>query len=301
MIEGALVVVVTVVVVGAVLAVFWPNRFGDYALAIAVVISLPLAALLLLYKAFLIVLRGFGFIFQRLIKSVIFLVYGTVLTAVVGLSYPVPFIGRRAIKLKDRFTELIGIPGLVEELRFTRKMMVEIIEEQDERPLEHDTVGDYRDELRHVKKNGKEVLSAGESALSFVLAGLLSVSQIFRLGLFNVDLYGWAAAVLIQIGLIIVAISVVYRMYLMDFLAFNGDEEFSTIEQMDIALSYQKGVTKLAIVEHGMFMVLLVSALSDVDREIVRTALSYYYGDETSFFETMQFAWKLLRGEQSVR
>ena len=177
-------------------------------------------------------------------------------------------------------------------------MMVEIVAEQDERTPEYESENRYQDELVRAKERGKEILSTGESVLSLFIGGGLLVSQVYGFKLNRSNFYGFTASVAIQIGLFVVAVSILYRVSILDFLSFTGDEELSSIDEFDAALSYQKGITRVRFLQLLTFMFVLAMKLSNANRETVRATLALYYDNDTTFLESMTFAWEQLSAEK---
>lgn len=299
----SLVILGILIAIGIILGVFREDWLSGYLLAVSFAIAFPLVILLKIISALFALVRLFwellGITLKAGAKTVAFVVISAIPVLVIGLTYFVPHVGRAIQKLNAWLEQFIDTSSLISECRYSRRMMVEIVAEQDDRTPRYELEDRYREELVQVKESGQEILSAGESVLSLFIGGGLLVSQLYNVPLKDVNFYGFTADIAIQIGLFVIAVSILYRVSILDFLSFNGEDEFSSLEEFDAALSYQKGVSRVGFIQILTLLFVLAMRFTKSDRKTVRATLALYYDNDTSFIESMTFAWETLRAERS--
>jgi len=303
--SAAALVLILILSVGFLLAFLHRDWFNLYLIAVAFVVAVPFVLAIKLFyilRAVVFLTIGLGEMFLKaMVKAGVFLVYSVSLTPITLLSAVPSLVGKATLKTRSRYQGLSGnrivssMEGLPEELRFARNLMTDIIVEYDEIDPEYDDMEAYRNQLKTVKEKGEDTLSTGESVLSISLGGLLLVSQVLKLGVFQVEIYGLTAAIVIQLGLIAVALSIFYRVSLLDFLAFDQSEEFESIREADVKLSYQRGMARMASMQQLMLLLVLGLVLSNVNRDVVDEVLRVNYDDETTIEDTVRRAWDLIR------
>lgn len=284
---------------GVVLAVVRQEWFGYYVIAVAVVIGFFIGTpIVLAYKLSRWIWQA---VFSKILKAVIFLGSMTIVTPVVFVTAGIPRLGAWFSEQKDRVTSivtrLIELPKLGEELQDIRGMMIRVLVKVDDPKPEHSEPEPYQEELREIRKKGESRLNTGETVLSLSLGALMLVSQIWQLGIFQISFYGTAAEFVIQAGLFVIAVSIGYRVAVMDFLSFSGGEEFQSLKEMDVAVSYQKGVCSVAFIQHLMSMVFVVAVLSKLKKDLAEDLLRIHYAG-TSYRETMKEGWRRLNETQ---
>lgn len=291
-----------VLAIGILLEITREDWFSTYLTIIATVITFPIVASFRVVAIAFMLIQLFwklSILFLKSIaKAVLFGIAGIVLSVIIGVSYFVPHIGGRVLWVEKRLRRTIDISRLVDECRFTRDMMIEIVAEQDTRFYKYESEDRYRKGLKEVKEVGEKKLSLGESALSLFVGGVLLVSQVHQVQLLQTGFYGFAIVHVIEAGLLIIAISIIYRASILEFLTYSGDEEFSSLAELDVALSYQKAISRVGIIQLLTFMIVLGMRFSSANRERISSVLNLYYGDKT-FLESMRFAWREIRREDS--
>jgi len=207
------------------------------------------------------------------------------------ISFVVPHVGDRAQSLKGHIRSSLVISNLVLQSEKMRDIMIEIVAEEDSRDLDFDNPEQYREELTSVKEDGKRRLETGESVLSISLGAVLLGMNIVGLELLEATILGYSATFLIQIWLLAITVSIVYRTTALEFLAFSSDDTFDSLERMDAALGYQKGVSLVGFAQGLTFCVMFTAAISRVKYDIINTALRAKYTDKP----WVSLAWKQLR------
>lgn len=194
-------------------------------------------------------------------------------------------------------TALVELPKLGKELRDVRAMMIRVLVEVDDPEPDLSEPEPYQKKLRRIRKSGENRLNTGETMLSLSLGALMLISQIWEMGIFQVNFFGVVAEFVIQVGLLVIAVSIGYRLIVMDFLSFSGDEDFHSLKEMDVAVSYQKGVCSVAFVQHLMSMIVLVAVLSRLKKDLAEDLLRIHYSG-LSFYKTMREGWRRLNETQ---
>ena len=238
---------------------------------------------------------------SKVLKAVIFILSILLITPIVFVTAGIPWIGNGILKLKDSVialvTALVELPNLGKELRDVRAMMIRILVEVDDPEPELSEPEPYRKKLRNIRKNGENRLNTGETVLSLSLGALMLMSQVWEIGIFQVNFFGVVAEFVIQLGLLVIAVSIGYRVAVMDFLSFSGDEDFHSLKEMDVAVSYQRGVCSVAFVQHLMSMIVLVVVLSRLKKDLAEDLLRIRYSG-LSFYKTMREGWRRLNEVQ---
>lgn len=287
---------------GALLSIIHEYMFEKYLLLIALIIALPLV---LVVKGIAIILRIIRLLWnlslitlRAVLKSLIYGIIATVATVVLVITYFIPHLGDAISKLRKRIVRYVDLSKLSDECHYTRNMMVEIVEEQENRSLTYKTEAQYRDELIRIKERGKQRLDRGELVLSLFIGSVSLLSQVYGFGLLQQTYWNVSVSAMIQFGLLMIVLAIVYRVLVVDLLAYNGDEEFASIEEMDVALSYQEAISYVGFVKLCTFLVVLGLRISNADRETFKLVLTLYSADH-SLFGSLRIAWNHLRMERS--
>lgn len=238
---------------------------------------------------------------SKVLKAVIFILWILLITPIVLVTAGIPWIGNGFLKLKGwviaLVTALVELPKLGKELRDVRAMMIRVLVEVDDPEPDLSEPEPYQKKLRRIRKSGENRLNTGETMLSLSLGALMLISQIWEMGIFQVNFFGVVAEFVIQVGLLVIAVSIGYRLIVMDFLSFSGDEDFHSLKEMDVAVSYQKGVCSVAFVQHLMSMIVLVAVLSRLKKDLAEDLLRIHYSG-LSFYKTMREGWRRLNETQ---
>jgi hypothetical protein len=225
------------------------------------------------------------------LKSVVISTLVTLLGLIYLISFVVPHVGDRAQSLKELVRGSLVTSYLVLQSEKMRDIMIEIVAEEDSRDLDFDNPEQYREELTSIKKDGKKRLETGESVLSISLGAVLLGINISGLELLEATIWGYSATFLIQIWLLAITVSIVYRTTALEFLAFSSDDRFDSLEQMDAALGYQKGVSLVGFAQGLTFFVVFTAAISRVKYDLISAALRAKYTDKP----WVSLAWKQLK------
>lgn len=300
MIQEILAIIAAVIAISLLLTLLRREWVEYYLIAIATLIALPFSAAYLLYiftlglgRLFFVLLKIFS---KAVAKTIGFLLIATPSTLAIFSTTGLPRLGKRILWLDKLLLNATNL-NLVDNLEFARATMIGAIVDESEIEPQYSSIKPYREEFDKVKKEGVEMLSVGDTILSISLGGLLLISQVYRLGIFQIDIYGRTAAVIIQIGLFILTLSILYRMFILDFLTFDGGEEFESVEEVDVSLDYQRAVSRIAIVQSLMVLMLFALQISSVNRRIVESTLRFHYKDDAGLIGLTQFAWRELQGD----
>jgi hypothetical protein len=300
--EVVLGVIAIIVGVGVILKLIREDLIYGYFVAIGVLIALPFVLGFKLLKGadliFHLLLNVLWIILKAFTKGLLFLLIITPLAFIMLISNTVPYIGERVLKFDSWVRDTIDFSGLAEETRSSRRMMVEIVAEEDSRVPEFNEEEEFREAMKQAKERGKRKLSVGESVLSVGIGGILLASQFYGFSLFQTRLFGVTTAFLIQVGLFVITVSILYRVPILSFLAFSGDEEFSSPQEWDAALSYQKAISQVGIMQIFSFIFVLARSLSKADSETIQKALNERY--EGTFTSSMKIAWREIRQSQEA-
>lgn len=292
------------VCLGVIFRIVDEGWFTNFLIVIGVVIALPISLLLIISRFLVFISRIFwsiGKISSRaILKTLVFLIIMTPVFMIFLLTSFVPIVGKRVQALNTRVHEHFDTLRGVEKGLPIRGTMVDILTEYDTQPLQFDSVEEYRDELKLVKERGERRLAVGESIISVSLGGALLISQVHGFDLFQSIVYGFRTVFFLQFGLFLIAVSVLYRVSILDILSYSGDEEFDRIEEIDAALSYQKGVCYIGFLQLLAFMLVLAMKFTNADGEVVDAVLRAYYGNQ-SFYDSMKLGWRRLREDKSNR
>lgn len=172
------------------------------------------------------------------------------LVTVYVITFVVPYIGQYTLKIQSRLESSIST-SLLDRALSLRQIMVQIAAKHNDRDLGFKEYDQYREELTRVKQRGKTRLDTGETVLSVVLSAILLGGTVSGVDIFQQTIYQYSVSTVIEIWLLIIAVSIIYRSTVLDLIAYSGDAEFESLDEMDAALSYQKGVSL-----HGYFLVL---------------------------------------------
>lgn len=217
------------------------------------------------------------------------------LVVVYAITFVVPFVGGRIQRIEKRSKQSLYPSDLIFEVRRFRGMMVEIVAEHDERDLDFKNSERYREELSQVEDDAKIRLETGETVLSIFLGLGLIATRITGSEIFQMSLYNLPVSLFIEAWLLAIAISIIYRVSVLEFLAFSADDEFGSIEEMDAALAYQKGVSLVGIVQGLTVVVVFVSVITNVKFDIVRSVLEVKYSENLWINRWLPLAWKSLQ------
>jgi hypothetical protein len=276
-----LVLTAVAVVTGILIRLIKPDWLDRYLTLIAFTIALPISGIILVgYLAYHLIraIAYIGWAFARPIgKSIAFAVIAVILATITAVSSFVPHVGNAVQSLSERLKRPFSSSKWAEENRFTRGMMVKIVAQEDDRTPEYEKEEQYEEKLVQVREEGKRRLAVGESALSLCIGGLLLISQVTGFSLFQTRVLGLTAAHGIQAALFLLAISILYRVSLLNFLAYTGDEEFDSIPEMDVALSYQKAVSRVLFIQILGVLLVLAMVTVNTDRELIQSVLRDYY------------------------
>lgn len=268
------------------------SDFTGYILIIAVVLYLLnhrwfetyINSIVLVIEIIAGVVVGFVLFLPTLLKGTLKAAATAILSifllAVYLITYVVPFVGRKTQPWTGRVEQTVYFSYLAFKAKRLREMMVEIVAEHDDRDLDFQDPERYREQLTEVKKDVKTRLETGETVLSLMLGAVLISAEVYGVQLFQFRFYGLPISLVVEIWLLAIAVSIIYRVSILEFLAYPSDAEFDSVEEMDVALAYQKGVALLDLVQGLTVILVFFYAVSNVKHETVKYVLERKYSEE---------------------
>lgn len=223
-----------------------------------------------------------------LLKAALIAVISTILLLIYLVTYVVPYVGERAGRWDESLKDGVVASYFVVQVRRMRGIMVRIVAEEDGRDLDFKDPEKYRMALAKAKQDAKNRLETGETLLSILLGVALLVSKVTGMDLLESSISGISLDLLIEGWLLVITVSIIYRSSVLEFLAYSSDEEFDSLDTMDAALSYQKGVSLVGFVQGLMFLVVFTAAISKVKYSLIEDALRVKYANEP----WIAFAWE---------
>ena len=215
-----------------------------------------------------------------LIKTVLVSIVGIFLVLVYSITFIVPYAGKIAGEHKDNLKDRMESLYFTTRVRQMRDLMVRIVAEEDEIDLRFEETDEYRSELNKVKQNAKSRLETGETALSVLLGSVLLFANIGGVELMRSSIFEISVSLLIEAWLLVITASIIYRSSVLEFLTYSPDENFGSLERMDAALSYQRGISLVGFMQGLTFLLVFVVAISRVRLDIIESALRAKYIDE---------------------
>lgn len=227
-------------------------------------------------------------------KSILVALLLILLFLIYLMTYAVPNVGKRTRGLKELLRTNILASYFAVQAHRMRRVLVQIVAEEDNLNPEFQDPEKYRSRLKQVRKDAKNRLEQGETFLSILLGIFLVGAQFANVDLLEATIYGISANLLIEGWLLAIAISIIYRTSALEILAYNSDEEFESLAEMDAALGYQKGVSLVGFFQGLMFLLVFVAAISRVKYDLIEEALRARYSNDP----WLAFTWKKLREQQ---
>lgn len=243
---------------------------------------LKLAAVLLVSLVLLIPKFAIG-----IIKSVFTTALIVVLLLVYTLTSFIPYLGQGIESVQSIVRNRLLVSDFSAKLHRMRGVMIRVVAEESDRDLEFEHARKYRSELIEIRENGKRRLESGETFLSVFLGFVLLFSQLVGIELLQSSIYIIPVSVIVEIWLLAITVSIIYRTSVLEFLCYDSDSEFESLDQMDAALSYQKGISSAEIIQGLTFIVVFISAISRVKLDLVEEVLRKKYTGE----DWVAFAW----------
>lgn len=260
----------------------WFRMYADFVLGF---IILALAAVSALVKLLPTMVAG-------LVKGVVILLVGILETAIYLLTSVVPFVGEKAAPLHGYLDEKLHSSGVIDRISVIREMMVDIVAKHDDRSLQFESKEEYQDELRRVRRDAEIKLDRGETTISMSLGFALLLAQLLDAQLTQISFHRITASTTIEILLLLLAISIIYRTSVLNYLTYPTEIEFDSIEKFDVALAYQKGVCFTNVVQVLMPVMIVSFALLNTDRGLIKDVLEKKYAEGRGIIDWGPYAWK---------
>lgn len=295
--EAILGVFVSIIAVGTIIGITKPEYLSTYTVAVGTLIALPIVLIIKLIKLVVWVVvfvwtlfLRLGLLFSKsLVKSLTTVAIGIVHGLITLITTPIKYIGAISYAAVKYLKRLNINSGTLSSIISARGMMIDIIVEIDDVEPELERKEEYRNRLTEVKESGKERLSFGEYTLSLTIGIILIFTQALSIQPFRTKIWGISPGLAIEVGLVLIAVSITYRVMIIEFLCFSGNEQFDSLNEMDVALSYQKGIANVGIVQYLSFMMYLGIYISEADIDLIKSILKRYYRDD-NYIEAMRYA-----------
>lgn len=226
----------------------------------------------------------------ELLKTILIAGLLIILTLVYLTTYVVPYVGGRVSGWKRSLRNGMLASYFAIQVRKMRGIMIRIVAEEDDRDPDFENPEKYRAELGRIKQDAKNKLETGETILSILLGSVLLIAELLGVRLLQASIYRIPVALLIEGWLLVIAVSIIYRSSALEFLAYSSKEEFDSLDKMDAALSYQKGISLVGFIQGLMFLLVFVAAISRVKYNLIEDALRAKYSNEP----WITFTWRKL-------
>ena len=259
-----------------------------YALFLGFLIWKPLEIIAVIL--FIVVLL-FYLIIEGAVKFSLGAVFLVLVSVMFVLSSGVSKVGAGALKADDWLEQYVDSSPLVSEAGRLRRLIVELqTEMDDDEATKFNTEEEYQGRFEQVREDAKEKLQTGEWMLSVLVGGSLLAVQLERIDFVQTEVYGLTVGLGIQLVLFFLTLSITYRAGILDLIAFDGDPEFSSLDELDVAYSYQRMVSLSDIGGFATFAIVVVKYFSSVGFEKASKALKNYFVEDKSLFETLMAA-----------
>lgn len=255
-----------------------------------------------LLSSFVGIVIGLLFLIPSLLKAILKAMLTGLLMVSLILIYSitsiVPYIGSKASSCYSQFEQRWNGWSLISRGKEMRRLMVKVVAESDNHDLKYKIEDEYQTELLRIKRDSKSRLETGETVLSLFLGLILLMAQILNIQIFQIQVFYYPASVLIEAYLLAIAVSIIYRVSILEVLAYSPDHEFNSLEEMDVAIAYQKGISLMNFIQGLTVLVLFVFAVTDVKYSTLKMILENKYRKSMGVTGWLPLAWKTLRSHE---
>lgn len=220
---------------------------------------------------------------KRLPKALMFLSVMLTLAALYLVQLPVPLIGSAVKKGLSGIRRAINPSKISEDILKVRGSMVRIATENANDEPRFSDEDPYRGELRRIKRTGVKRLELGETAMSLTLGIILIINQLNGVSLFE----SRVSTLFVEIYLIVLAVAIVYGTTVIDLLSYDGTEEFESLNEMETALGYQKGITTHDIFQWLFVMIGVAVVIAEDKFELAEPIIEKREREDLSLTETI--------------
>lgn len=235
---------------------------------------------------------------KGIVKSTLVVVFAIILGLIYAITIAIPFIGEKSQFVyeycKSHYISSRWV-GRSEEMR---GLMVEIIVKHDPRELKFESEEDYRNELSRLKKEAERKLETGESVLALGLGFILLGSELVGFNVLRNQLFGYSVSLFVEAFLFMIAISIIYRVSILEFLTYSPNHDFSSIEEMDVALSYQKMVCLVDLIQGALVVLYIAYAMSNAKFETYKLVLEKKYAEDVGMIGLIPVLWENVRKKE---
>lgn len=262
-----------------------------------------------LFKRYVLTIAGYFFGLIRILpiilrgglKAIATILFLAGLIVIYLVTTIVPFVGERIQNAMSGIEDSFYISSLTFHTRKFRGIMVRIVAENRERELEYSDEEPYRNELSEVKENAKSRLDSGETFLSMTLGIILLVTNAYGIDIFQLGVFGYSISLFIEAWLMAIAISIIYRVSILELLTYSPDDQFASMEELDAALSYQKGVALFDLIQGLAFVLIFLANISNVEYEVIKPVLRKKYGENLPITSWLPLAWQELQNQNAEK
>lgn len=225
-------------------------------------VSLLLLPILLLWNITIAVIAGLIPAVKGSPKAVLVAITGGLSLLAYLITAPIKYIGGKSAQALAFVRSILPLDGLTATTQNVRSKILDIVVRNDEKLFVPQSESAYRAQLREVRRDTIETLRTGEVAITLTFGGLLSATQFFDIPVVGAELFGVTGGYLIEVYLLLIVASTVYRNSILELLAFRGDESFESYHHMDVAVTYQRAIALNDIIQGITFQMIFVSALT---------------------------------------
>ncbi|TKX72180.1 hypothetical protein [Halorubrum sp. GN11GM_10-3_MGM] len=175
-----------------------------------------------------------------------------------------------------------------------RDSFVQIVAEYDEREPRFESEEEYRKKIVEVPESTKSKLENGELVLSLSVASILIILQHQGIPIDSIDFAGGSVTLLIDEYLVILAISVLYRISIIDWLSYDRSADFDNPEMWDAAYGYQRAVTFTTAASVLMLFFIVTLTVVKAPFRMVEEVLVAQREEDLTTKETIEYLWDLL-------
>ncbi len=253
--------------------------------------------MLLLMGVVLGLVRALPAMLFRTLQTMLLVIPFIVAVSIHLITLPVTFV-RGVVERADRLirnNEWVQSSRLIDRAEKMRNSLVGIGADLSEDQPKYEHPSRYREDLSELSENTQHWLDTSTSLLTIPATIVLILVQLSGNSP-SYDVYERIGVLtVINIWMVMISILVIVRRWTVDLLAYSGDEEFESLEEMDVALEYQKAVCSLAFVQSCLVTLWFSQLLMPDKFRIALPVIRRYHSENLSVAETVSEAWTEVR------
>lgn len=236
---------------------------------------------------------------KRIPRVLAFIIWAIALPLLFLATLPASIVGTSVKKSKPWFRDKSRAINPNDELHLLRETFVEILAKQEDRD-DHllDTEEEYRERIGTIPDITKARLETGEMIISIIVAGGVLLAQFQGVSFIHFSFGTVSVMMLIQLYLLLLAVSILYRVTLLDIASYDGTENLDGREQWNAAYRFQSAI---AFQSKASILILLMAGatmLVRTDYGVIDYALRESIEEDRSDYELCRDVWNKLRSEQ---